>query len=474
MTETAIVWFRRDLRLDDNAALSAAAAAERVLPVYCFDPRDYGVCEYGGADPFEYRKTGAHRTRFRRESVADLRSALVEAGSDLLVRRGRPEAVLSDLVAAVDADALYCHSWPSPEERAVENRTASACRDRGAAVHRRWGHTLYHVADLPTPFVDIDDTYTRFRKAVEADADVRDPRPKPELPELPTEAPESGEIPTNGDLGVVEAERDERAALDFEGGASAAAARLESYLWTDDRLREYKETRNGLVGADYSSKLSPWLNEGCLSPRRVHSEVTRYERERVANESTYWLVFELLWRDFFAFQVAKHGATFFSRGGIRRRDDIEWRDDEAAFRRWRRGETGVPFVDAAMRELAATGYVSNRARQNAASFLCNDLRIDWRRGAAHFETALVDYDPASNYGNWAYIAGVGNDSRDRKFDVVDQARTYDPEAVYVKRWLPELEPLSAKYAHEPWRLTDEEASSRGVDYPRPVVDIGGS
>jgi deoxyribodipyrimidine photo-lyase len=473
MTDTAIVWFRRDLRLDDNAALRAAATADRLLPVYCFDPRVYGPRPFGGADSFTYEKTGAHRTRFRRESVAALRESLREAGSDLLVRHGRPEAVLPALVDAVDADAVTCHTWPYPEERAVENPTAAACRAAGAAFRRAWGHTLYHVADLPRPYVAIDDTYTRFRKDVEANASVRDPHPAPALPELPPESPEPGTVPTNEGLGVDAATRDERAALPFAGGEAAGRDRLETYVWERDCLREYKETRNGLLGADYSSKLSPWLNEGCLSPRRVHAEVKRYERERVENESTYWLVFELRWRDFFAFQFAKHGAQFFAPGGIRRRDDVDWRDDGTALSRWRRGETGVPFVDAAMRELNATGYVSNRARQNAASFLCHDVGVDWRRGAAYFETQLVDYDPASNYGNWAYVAGVGNDSRDRSFDVVAQARRYDPDAAYVKRWVPELEPLPPADAHEPWRLDSEGAAygvELGTDYPRPLVD----
>jgi deoxyribodipyrimidine photo-lyase len=475
MTDAAILWCRRDLRLDDNEALSRAATADHLLAVYCFDPRTYGRREYGGEHSFTYEKTGRHRTRFRRESVADLRDSLRDRGSELVVRRGRPEEVVPALVEAVDADAVYCHTRPVTEERAVENRTVGACRDAGAAVHRAWGHTLHHVADLPHPYVAVADTYTSFRKAVEADAGVRDPLPEPTLPPLPPNGPEPGTVPTNADLGVGSATADERASLSFDGGESAGRARLRTYVWDRDCLREYKRTRNGLHGADYSSKLSPWLNEGCLSPRRVYAEVKRYERERVANESTYWLVFELRWRDFFAFQVAKHGGAFFARGGIQRRGDVDWCDDEAGLARWRRGATGVPFVDAAMRELNATGYVSNRARQNAASFLCNDLRVDWRRGAAHFETELVDYDPASNYGNWAYIAGVGNDSRDRSFDVVEQARRYDPDAGYVKRWVPELDAVPADDAHEPWRLPPGELAAYGVelgaDYPRPVVDV---
>jgi len=465
---TVVVWFRRDLRTHDHGPLVEAAEADELLPVYVFDPDRYGRREFGGDASFAYEKTGGYRTRFRLEAVADLRSRLREAGSDLVVRIGSPAAEVTDLAAAVGADAVYAHTRPTPEERTVEAALADRLGDAAVDFERYWGHTLYRPDDLPTAVDEIDDTYTTFRHAVEESATVREPLDRPSLPARP--AVEPGEIPTAEAVGVGPATYDDRAALAFEGGETAGLDRLETYLWTTDSLRTYKQTRNGLIGRDYSSKLSAWLNEGCLSPRRVHEAVRRYERERVANDSTYWLVFELLWRDFFQFQFAKHGAQFFAPEGIRRRD-IEWRADAAALDRWKRGETGVPFVDAAMRELAATGYLSNRGRQIAASFLANDLRIDWRRGAAHFETELVDYDPASNYGNWAYVAGVGNDSRNRKFDVLGQAREYDPDAAYVKRWVPTLEPLEPPNAHAPWRLSAERRRELGVEYPDPIIEL---
>ncbi|GAB3328228.1 DASH family cryptochrome [Haloplanus salinarum] len=472
-SKTALLWLRRDLRLHDNPALAAAASADRLLPVYVVDPRRYGTATFGGADSFTFEKTGGHRVAFRCEALADLRERLRDRGSDLVVRTGEPSSVVPALAARVDADAVHVHTRPTPEERTVERRVADGLED--VPLVRCWGHTLYHPDDLPMAVDEVDDTYTPFRKRVESAATVRDPRPVPDLPTRPAVDP--GTLPTPGDLGVENPSHDDRAVLDFEGGETAALERVEEYLWETDSLREYKETRNGLLGRDFSSKFSPWLNEGCLSPRRVSAEIDRYEDRRVANDSTYWLRFELRWRDFFQFQFAKHGATFFTPGGIRERD-VDWMDDEAALDRWKRGETGIPFVDAAMRELNRTGYMSNRGRQNAASFLANDLRIDWRKGAAYFETRLVDYDPASNYGNWAYVAGVGNDSRNRSFDVLGQAKRYDPEAAYVTRWLPELDALPPAAAHEPWRLTPAERAEHGlelgVDYPRPMVDLEGS
>jgi deoxyribodipyrimidine photo-lyase len=476
---TALVWFRRDLRLHDNEALARVAAADELLPVSVIDPRHYGSRPYGGADSFRFEKTGPHRARFRCESLSDLRASLRDRGSDLVVREGRAEEVLPALADRVDADVVSLHTWPTPEESGVESATKARLREDGVEVRRAWGHTLYHVNDLPTPYTDIPDTYTPFRKAVERESSVREQVPTPSLPPLPDAVGASldpGDVPDPGDLVAGDpVAPDDRGVLPFEGGETAALDRVESYVWDEDRLREYKETRNGLLGADYSSKLSPWLNEGCLSPRYVHDEVRRYESVRVENDSTYWLLFELLWRDFFQFQAAKHGAQFFARPGIRERHDVDWRDDDAAFERWAAGETGVPFVDANMRELKRTGYMSNRGRQNVASFLANNLRLDWRRGAAYFETQLVDYDPASNYGNWAYVAGVGNDSRDRYFNVVKQARSYDPDAAYVTHWLPELAPLPPEYAHEPWTLRREEQAEYGVelgvDYPEPMIDL---
>ena len=491
MTTTALLWFRRDLRLHDNEALAKAAAADRLLPVYVVDPRDYGSRPYGGADSFRFEKTGPHRARFRCEALSDLRTSLRERGSELVVREGRPERVLPEMASAVGADLVSMHTWPTPEEMGVEAAVKTELRDRDVRIRRLWGHTLYHVNDLPTPYTEIPDTYTSFRKAVERESGVRAQVSTSSLPPVPDDdagdAVDPGEVPTPATLPGLDDDAvaatdsldpDDRGVLPFEGGESAAFDRVESYVWDDDRLREYKETRNGLLGEGYSSKLSPWLNEGCLSPRYVHDEVRRYEELRVENDSTYWLLFELLWRDFFQFQVAKHGGQFFATEGIRERHDIDWRDDDRAFDLWARGETGIPFVDANVRELNETGYMSNRGRQNVASFLANNLRVDWRRGAAYFETQLVDYDPCSNYGNWAYIAGVGNDSRDRYFDIVAQARQYDSGAEYVKHWLPELEPLPPEDAHEPWTLSPEEQAEYGVelgvDYPEPMVDLAAS
>jgi len=465
---TAIVWFRDDLRVTDNPTLfDALALDDDVVPVYVSDPRDRGETRYGTG------KLGPHRARFRRESLLDLRSSLRERGGELLVREGHPETVVPDLVDRVDAGAVYAQTKPATEELAVEYRVRDALPD-GVTLERRWTHTLYHITDLPTPYDRIDDTFTPWRKEVEGAVSVRDPVATPDAVPTPDLGLDAGDVPTLSDLGVEGSPDDDRAVLSFEGGESAGKRRLTEYVWAGDHLRAYKQTRNGMLGADYSSKFSPWLAAGCLSPRWIHREVERYEDERVENEDTYWLVFELLWRDFFQFQFVKHGADFFSPTGIR---DVErqWDRDRESFCRWADGRTGVPFVDANMRELNRTGYMSNRGRQNVASFLADALGVDWRWGAAYFEERLVDYDVASNWGNWAYQAGVGNDSRDNHFNVLSQADYYDGDAEYVTTWLPELDGLPAEDAHRPWRMSADEQAAHGVelgiDYPRPMIDV---
>ncbi len=464
----SLVWFRDDLRARDNAALADAAARGPVLPVYCVDPR----ADDPDGGMFGLRKRDARRARFRLESVADLRRQLRERGADLLVRRGKPEDVVPELAREFDAEACFYGEEPAPEERAVE-RGVRAGLPAGTTPEPRWTKTLHHPEDLPTPVSEMADTFTPWKDGVEDGDEPREVVPAPDT--LSTPDAEFSELPSLAALGHREPDPDERAAYDYRGGSAAAHERIENWVWEGDNLREYAETRNGLHGPDYSSRFSAWLADGSLSPRELYAAADEYEQERVANKSTYWLVFELRWRDFMAFQFEKHGRTFFHAGGIRERE-LDWSHDSAAFTRWRVGETGVPFVDAGMRELRATGYLSNRLRQNVASFLANDLGVDWRLGAAHFEAELLDYDVASNWGNWAYQAGVGNDSRDRSFDVLSQAERYDPDAAHVKRWCPELSALPPEYAHQPWRLSADEEEhwevELGTDYPRPMDELG--
>jgi len=468
----AVVWFRDDLRVHDNESLASAVAThDQVVPLYTFDPRQH---ETG---MFDIRKKGPHWTRFRRESVLDLQGSLQDRGGNLLVRTGEAQTVVPEVASEFTADAVYCQTKAGTEELKTENVVRARLAESDIPLERAWTHTLYHLNDLPTAIDEIRDTYTPWRKSVENQIFVRDVIGTPPQLSVPTFSDSDTDVPTLEELGVTPVAVDDRGVLQFKGGESAGKARIDQYFWEGDRLKNYKQTRNGLLGAEFSSKLSAWLAHGCLSPRYVKEQVEKYEEERVSNEDTYWLVFELLWRDFFQFQFLKHGESFFQQDGIRGVNK-KWRTGPEAqeqFEMWSTGKTGVPFVDANMRELNQTGYMSNRGRQNVASFLADVLQIDWRMGAQYFESMLVDYDVASNWGNWAYQAGVGNDARDNYFNVLGQADRYDGDAAYVKHWLPELAPLPPEYAHYPWRMSQEEQAEYGVqlgiDYQSPMLDI---
>jgi deoxyribodipyrimidine photo-lyase len=202
----------------------------------------------------------------------------------------------------------------------------------------------------------------------------------------------------------------------------------------------------------------------------------RYESERKKNKSTYWMVFEILWRDFFRLMAKKYGNKIFQEGGTKQATRFDWNENKSTFDLWANGKTGIPFIDANMKELNSTGFMSNRGRQNVASFLVKDLEINWQMGAEYFESLLIDYDPASNYGNWNYIAGVGSDPReDRYFNILSQAQRYDPLGEYVKLWLPELERISSDKIHSPNTLSFEEQAivkvTIGENYPQAMVNL---
>ena len=471
MPSTALVWVRNDLRLHDHEPLrSAAERHDRVVPVYCFDPRHVGTTMFG------LPKMSAIRARFLRESVADLRASYRDLGADLVVRHDRPEDVLPSLARQVDADEVLMYQEIGTEERETEDAVKEALADTDATPGFCWGKTLYHIEDIPFDRPqDVPDVYTNFRKGVEKKSQVRAPISPPDsLPSLPDEI-EPGTIPTLDALGFeADGRVDDRAVLPFEGGETRGLDRIDEYIWREDCLKKYKATRNGLLGANYSSKFSPWLAHGCISPRTIHEEVERYEDQRVDNKSTYWMKFELIWRDFFTYVTWKAGDRLFHPGGIIG-NDIDWNHHDESFERWATGTTGIPFVDANMRELNQTGYMSNRGRQNVASMLSQSLKLDWRMGAAYFESRLVDYDVASNWGNWAYNSRVGNDPRARYFNIVKQAQRYDENGEYVRHWLPELEGVPDEFVHEPHRMSHEQQKLYGcvlgADYPKPIVDL---
>ena len=292
---------------------------------------------------------------------------------------------------------------------------------------------LFHPDDLPFEIQDTPKVFTHFRKQCEKSVAVRSPIQINSL-SLENKVSNTSHVPTLIDLGFENFTSDHRTVFPFNGGENQGRARMKNYFWETRCLSYYKKTRNGLLGIDYSSKLSAWLANGSISPRTIYFEILKYEEEVEQNESTYWLIFELMWRDFFKYISMKHGSDLFKLGGILQKK-YKWSRNQKDIDEWVTGKTKEGFVNANMLELKNTGWMSNRGRQNVASFFAKELELDWRIGAAYFESLLIDYDVHSNYGNWSYVAGVGNDPRDRKFNIQIQSERYDPNQAYRDLWL---------------------------------------
>ncbi|WP_444985766.1 DASH family cryptochrome [Halomonas mongoliensis] len=437
-----LAWLRHDLRLADNPLFRFERPPEQLLCVYVLD-RDWLAPPPGLGLP----RIGPARLRFLWQSLIALRGELLRRGSDLLVRVGDPVEVVAGLAERHGASEVRVRRDAGWDETQQTLRLGEALGE-GVRLWQIDGGMLLDEASLPMPLASLPPGFSSFRRRVERDWAVPAACQAPvTLPPWPDGAPRG--LPPLARVcdGAARWRPDARGAFSFAGGEEAGLARLEHYL-ASGAVARYKQTRNGLSGPDFSTRLSPWLAHGCLSARQVHDAVQAWEARHGANESSYWVIFELLWRDYFHWAARQEGAALF---GPRRLPP-----EEAAFLAWREGRTGMPFIDAAMGELAATGWLSNRARQNVASYLVHELGGDWRLGAAWFEHALIDFDTASNWGNWRYIAGVGRSAQMHRFDVLWQAERYDPEGAYVARWQPELAELPGGRARQrPWTVAPE-------------------
>jgi deoxyribodipyrimidine photo-lyase len=335
----------------------------------------------------------------------------------------------------VGAVALVGETLHAPEEQAE----VVALRAQGLAVGLVEQGGLFDAAQLPWAPEAVPNVFTAFRQGVEhLGLQPAAPLPVPSaLPPWPETVPRPP-LPASGEA-LPTGATDERSSFPYglsawQGDEVAALAHLQTYL-ASGRPHTYKATRNALSGRDFSSHWSPWLANGALSVRRVVAELKSFEAERGASDGSYWLWFELLWREHFRWMLRRHGAALFRPQGLRPSAPRVVHDPEA-FARWREGRTGLDLVDAAMRELRHTGTLSNRLRQIVVSALIHELGGDWRAGAAWFEHCLTDFDVHSNQGNWAYIAGVGTDPRGgRHFNLDKQAREHDPDGVYRRDWL---------------------------------------
>lgn len=425
-----LIWFRNDLRVQDNNSLSKAMEGKNVIGFYCFDSLFFDKDEFG------FKRTEKFRAKFLIETVTQLKEALEKLNIPLYVYYGKSSHHLPKLISEHQINQVYLQKEWTRDERLIADRVTKKVPNQIKFIEL-YDQFLFHPDDIPySKFTAIPDVFTAFRKKCEKQVTVRPlthidkGMPKENLVKNTTE------VPTLNDLGLDAVEVDARTAFPFRGGEVEALKRIQHYFWETQKLAYYKKTRNGLVGKDYSSKLSAWLANGSISPRTIYMEVKRFEKEITKNQDTYWLIFELIWRDYFKYVSLKYTSHIFHIGGILEKH-YDWNRSKIALTQWVNGTTREPFVNANMKELLRTGWMSNRGRQNVASFWSKELEQDWRIGAAYFESILVDYDVHSNWGNWMYNSGVGNDPRNRKFNIKSQAERYDTNGKYQKLWLQE-------------------------------------
>ncbi len=423
MSKKILVWFRNDLRLHDNEMLvEAIAKSDTILPVYIFDPRLFGPTKYRTS------KTGSIRAKFLTESVSALRNALKQIGGNLLIATGKPEEIIPELVQEYEITEVYHHREVAEEETEISTLVENGLWKLRINLKHFIGHTLYNKEDLPFPIKDIPDAFNLFKKKIERDAIIKPCFSAPDRINV-AEIIDWGTLPLLTDFGLEEQLKDERADFEFAGGEQAALAHLQKVVQAMQKAASVKK----LI---LTARLSPWLALGCLSPRKVYWEIKKIEATQGVKAMFNHIFLGLLWRDYFRFMFKKYGNTFFNPNGFGTQAPVDQAQEEANFNKWKNGQTGFAVVDAVMTELNHTGYISNVARQTAAIYLVYNLEVSWVLGAAYFEEKLIDYNPASNWGSWANVAGVGNDQKAKStFDLEKNIKHLDPKGSYADTWV---------------------------------------
>lgn len=439
MSRVALALFTRDLRVHDNPALAAACAdADQVAPVFVLDEK---ILASGFPAP--------NRAAFLAESLADLNESLRAAGGRLIVRHGDVVAEVARLAAEAGAARIHVAADVSAYSQDRERRLRARLGQDGRELAAHEGSVTVAAPGLITPAGR--DHFAVFSPYHRRWSQLRPRRPLP--PPRRLSVPELRSLPLPAAADIASGPASPRLAPGGEGAARAAARR-----WLAAGLDGYARDHDALA-ADATSRLSPYLRFGCLSPAEL---VWRAGQGGAGGEA---FTRQLAWRDFHHQMLAARPEAGWR--DYRDRHD-RWRVDEAAFARWREGRTGFPIVDAGMRQLRTEGWMHNRARLITASLLAKSLYLDWRLGARHFQRLLLDADIADNQLNWQWVAGTGADTRpNRVLNPVRQGERYDPDGAYVRRWVPELSDLPTSAIHQPWVLP--ESARRELDYPPPIV-----
>jgi len=415
LNKIGVLLFRKDLRIFDNIALlKACEISDQLLCIYCYD-NDTNNCE-----KYKPGKLSKKRETFIFESLQDLDNKLQKMGQKLLVFKTSPLQALNHLIANVPISTFITSQDPGWYEKKEIAEIRSSYTE--LEILQFHNNTLFDDIKIPFDLIDFPSSFSKFRKKVESKK-INDPLAAPEwLPPMPH---------LNADEFFLNTEPS-AAGVEFVGGESAGKQRVISYFKTDFPSA-YKETRNALDGENYSTKFSIWLSNGCISARYILSELKHYESFKGQNNSTYWIFFELLWREYFQWYAHYYKTRLFILSGVTGIKPLTSFYAERQ-KKWEQGATPYPLVNALMHQLVSTGYMSNRGRQIVASCFINEMELDWRYGASFMEYHLIDYDVASNWGNWQSIAGVGPDGKKKHFDLSKQTRLFDPDHSFIKHW----------------------------------------
>ena len=421
----SLVWFRNNMRVEDNSSLTKAInESDNVIGFINIDPKIFISTKYG------FKKTEKYRAKFLLETISDLKSQLEILNISLIITHRDFGQSINEIIDQYGITNIYTQTEWTRDELIEESFIPDEIN-----LIKDFDQFLFSPNDVSSLYDNIPRGFSNFRKKCEKYLSVNDTLSIPKSLSSDNKISIEHPIPSLSDLGFKDFEVHKDSVFRFKGGEINAKNRIRNYFFETRNVSTYKLTRNGLIGEDYSSKFSPWLANGSVSVKYIFKSLKEYEKEVEKNDSTYWLYFELIWRDFFKYVSMQHKDKFFNKDGIYG-EDKEWSDDKDVLLNWINGKTNEPFVNANMIELSQTGFMSNRGRQNVSNYLTKELKIDWRIGAEYFESMLIDYDVHSNYGNWLYNAGIGNDSMPfRKFNPKLQSERYDPDKSYEKIWL---------------------------------------
>lgn len=441
------MWFRQDLRLSDHPALTAAAAAGSVIPLYILDDDT----------PGDWRMGGASRWWLHHSLSALMKDV------PLLLRRGRAEDVLAQVVQESGASAVYFTRDYAPWSGVLEQRIKSDCEKKGVSCHRYGGFLLHEPESIRNGSGDYYKVYTPFSRACLARGEPRAAKPKPDVGWAKHSL--AGQQLT--DFKLLPRHPNWATGFDREWQPGEAGAKERLIAFLGDGLKGYADGRDR-PDKSFTSRLSAHLHWGEISPYQVW-QATRQAMEAsggVLDRDGEKFLKEVLWREF-SHHLIHHNPDFPTTPFRREFAAFPWAQDDAALKRWQRGETGYPIVDAGMRELWATGIMHNRVRMIVASFLIKHLLLPWQEGERWFWDTLVDADIGANSASWQWVAGCGADAAPyfRIFNPILQGMKFDPDGAYVRRWVLELKDVPAEVIHKPWEMA---VPPRG--YPSPMVD----